>query len=115
MFETHTTADGNRMLVCQMEDQHLKNTIRMVFRTITEMNECAATQPAEKLTRQFYNLKTISQKNAANLSREAIQRLYPYLVEAYLRGFDDIGSEFRDLLGRTSALAGGGYRAQLLK
>jgi hypothetical protein len=102
MFETHTTKDGQSMLICQMEDRHLSNTIKSFCREIEKCRKVITQPSVENELIAIFN----SGYSQANLKEQAVnqlkkyhQRLQPYLGEALLRGLD-LSKELKIAYGR---------------
>jgi len=90
MYKTHTTTQGKSMLVCEMGDQHLVNTIKFFCRKLQIVVEKArASQPLDRYEKALYGLKQISPEDAADLTRRMAEVMAPYVLEATLRGLSD--------------------------
>ncbi len=107
MLGTHVTREGDTMLIAQMTDFHLRAFIRLVLRQVRAARESSHNSTFDPYQAALYGIKIQKPKDAAKMSREAIEKLYPYLTEAYLRGFDDIRAELIDVAGRSDAIPNG--------
>ena len=90
MLKTHTTKSGVAMRICQMEDSHLDNTIKMIVRKIEEAKLLVRSNiNADSFTEALYevDIEAISNR-AKEVIPEMTEILYPYLAEAMLRGKD---------------------------
>ncbi|WGV29197.1 hypothetical protein [Halotia branconii] len=103
MFETHTTKDGQSMLICQMEDRHLSNTIKSFCREIEKCRKILTQPTAENQLIAVFN-PTYSQANLKSQAEKQLknyhQKLQPYLAEAFLRRLNLV-NEVRIAYGRT--------------
>ncbi len=107
MLETHGTREGNVMLIAQMGDDHLCNMISLVIRKAKEVKAMADRAAGFDVYEQrLYGVKQVTQEDAAEATRAALQKLYPYLAEAYLRRLEGPRLELVDFLGREEALTG---------
>lgn len=93
MFETHETRDGQEMMICQMSDEHLLNTIRVYC---TKIEQCV------KVINGIQNIEggkliavlnpKYSQENMIEQATYTIKKLdkniQPYIMEAALRGIN---------------------------
>lgn len=108
MLEKHRTRDGTTMLIAQMDDEHLCNTIYCLLRKVQEAQMAAQNiDTATKFQRRLYNLPEVSEEEVADMTRAVIQGLYPYLAEAYLRGLEGPRLVLVEVLGRKDAVSMG--------
>jgi hypothetical protein len=105
MLEKHTQRDGKTLLIAQMDDDHLNNMIQLVLRKIEEVQSLREPAQVDPYEQRLYGLKTITPEDAADAVRELIQKLYPYLAEAYLRGLEGPRIKLIEVLGRDKAIA----------
>jgi hypothetical protein len=92
MLETHVTKDGSM--------------ISLVVRKAREVKAMADNASGlDAYHQQLYGIKQVSQEDAAQVTRMALRKLYPYLAEAYLRGLDGPRQELVEFLGRETSLA----------
>jgi hypothetical protein len=103
MLEKHKTKDGRTILIAQMSDEHLNNFIALVLRKVEKAQQ-AKQQGVTAYHRRLYNLPKIDEESIAEVTREALQRLYPYFAEAYLRDLEDPRKMLTDILGREEAV-----------
>lgn len=85
---THTDREGNKKLISQMSDTHLKNIIEMY---LTQMETAKASLIASITSLKFKSaLYGISddqiEKKSGKLLRHHNKKLVPYLAEAMIRG-----------------------------
>jgi hypothetical protein len=101
----HVTAQGERMLITQMETRHLLNTIRSNMRKIASVTSIS--QEKDDVYRStLYGKKSISPKDAAELVNEGIEGSAQYFVECFFRmgevfanpGYLDIYNEIQQLM-----------------
>ena len=117
MLATHRTKDGNKMLVAEMTDEHLLNTIHLVLDSALRTK--GSGDPASAMSdfqASMYGIERVDSKKAGELVRAAVERLYPYLSELFLRQFtitdedyatkvDKAHEKLVSLLGRHESLA----------
>jgi hypothetical protein len=103
MLEKHTTTTGSTILIAEMEDSHLINMINLVSRKILELQNRLKT-PSSNYQQVLYGLPKVNEETIAKAIREFIQKLYPYLAEAYLRGLTEPLVFLRMAVGREKAL-----------
>jgi hypothetical protein len=87
MFEVHTTKEGDRMLIAEMESMHLLYTIRLHLRMLKRILDAVSTGEEEEISYfdHLYEKQVISVEDAATMVRDHFPMLYPYLAEAFLR------------------------------
>ncbi len=91
MLETHTTKEGDALLVAEMEDRHLSNTIKLYCRAIIQARQAWEAQLGldhslkAQLEHRLYGRKEVDVEAVARAMRATIERLTPYLAEAFLR------------------------------
>lgn len=127
MFQQqHRTADGEVMLVAQMEDKHLLNMIGLIVRRAEQAkqefarivheaeaarDEAQADRVLAQTYRQLYGLpeppdfKQASNQFATGMNALSL-KLEPYLFEAWIRDFGDDEDEFQDLRRRWRIVVG---------
>lgn len=102
MLETHTTKDGETMLIAQMSDDHLKRTIACFLREAYKARQAVALHKQmeqDPYTQRLYGLSMIDEEAAAVKVRNTIKVLYPYLAEAFFRwGRADLAGDLIDAL-----------------
>ena len=103
MLDMHITKEGKRVLIAQMDDEHLTNFIALVLRQVLAA-QAAKQDDLTDYHRALYDLPTVDDKAVAQLTREALQRLYPYLAEAFLRGLKAPRKLLIEVLGREEAV-----------
>lgn len=105
MLEKHRCKDGNVVLIAQMSDEHLCNTIHYYLRKVFEAQQLLKRiDQSTTFQRHLYGLSEISQKDLAEVIRKVVQMLYPYLAEAYLRDLAGPRQAMIDILGRDKAI-----------
>ena len=104
MYDLHTTAEGQSLLICQMEDGHLFNTINLHCRSIKnarlviEQGSVELPTIAKILTGNKFDYER-QVINAEATIKSSHNKLQPYIVEASLRGFN-ISELLQDTYGR---------------
>ncbi len=91
MIKTHKTADGTKMLVAEMEDSHLLNTVKMHLRNAVTAKGRVNAAPVSEFARNLYGAQT-DPAEAAAMVRQIMEKVEPYVAEMWLR---DIGHELR--------------------
>lgn len=106
MLDKHYPRDGGKLLIGQMSDEHLRAMVRLILKGMKENRTAASdTSDINEYQRRLYDLPEIDLAQAARENRQAVQKLYPYLAEMFLReGFDDVRLELIEELGRDSAI-----------
>ncbi|MBW4687749.1 MAG: hypothetical protein KME40_22230 [Komarekiella atlantica HA4396-MV6] len=106
MFETHTSKDGITVLICQMDDRHLSNTVKAYCREIEKCRKVVTQPSAENQMIAIFN----SNYSQANIKEQVVnqlkiyhERLQPYLGEALLRGLN-LSNELKIAYGRTGQI-----------
>ena len=104
MFKRHKTEDGE-ILVAQMEDDHLVNTIRLHCRKIAQYRGVAEGNIASDVfLRVLGNLDSSSfRREAENQIRMRHSLLVEYVAEAALRGLD-VSRHLQMAYGRSEAM-----------
>lgn len=90
MLKIHTTKEGVSTFISQMEDDHLKNTINVFIRKITQLKtalEAKVSVSPFKAALYEVDVQCVSETAKKQISVQA-NKLYPYISEAMLRGFD---------------------------
>ena len=107
MLELHRTREGNTKLIAQMDDSHLKHTIKLHLGNMAKAKAMADNTALDEYQRVLYGLPKVDMAEAAEVNRQIIQKLYPYLAEALLRGMEDVRDMLIDAMGRDAAIASG--------
>lgn len=90
MIGKHTTIDGKTMLIAQMKDSHLENTIELYLKKIEGAKDILeAKVSVSKFRGSLYGFddNTLAMK-AKKQIRALTGKLLPYLAEAMLRGIN---------------------------
>ncbi|BAQ65570.1 hypothetical protein [Geminocystis sp. NIES-3709] len=91
MFELHKMKDGNSILICQMDDNHLINFIKLLCRKINQSTQILENSNFKgSVIFQALNptlSKGIKEKAEAQI-RYATSTISPYVLEATLRGLN---------------------------
>lgn len=90
MLRKHYTRGGETMFISQMEDEHLRNTIEIFLR---EIEKCIGLLDFKVGLSRFKSaLYKVDSEEIADRAEERLQKVvnksYPYLSEALLRGMD---------------------------
>ena len=107
MYKIHTTSDGDSMLICQMNDTHLQNMIRMLCKQMLEARALLdggsiSSDPLLGILAPQFNARAVREKAEAAI-RLIHETLPPYVVEASLRGID-LGHLLQAAYGRREQL-----------
>jgi len=103
MLETHVTRDGERMLIAEMDDEHLLNTLKAFARAAKKLHGMlGGKQTSDPYLCSLYGVERIDPEVAAMKIRQAIVKMYPYLAEAWFRRLvdDDLRDMLAEVLGR---------------
>ena len=102
MNKTHTTKDGSKMLICQMDDSHLKNTINYMIREINKQKaNLSASVEITPLKSALYGIKKEDVSGRAHRAiPKMVELMFPYLAEAMLRGMD-FSKDLQEMLERS--------------
>lgn len=93
MYETHRTTEGREMLIAEMDDSHLLNTINLFCRRLAQaiqiMNreENLVTDKVIAHLQPRYSAANLMAKARQELTK-ADQKIAAYIVEATLRGLN---------------------------
>lgn len=102
----HTTRTGERLPIAAMTNEHLLNLIAMLCTKMAAARAAAETQSElSAFERRLYGIADLSPVDAADIVREGMARLAPYVLEAALRGLD-VSGELQTAIGRTGRLGG---------
>ena len=107
MYKIHTTSDGDSMLVCQMNDTHLTNMIRLLCKQMVEAKALLdggslSGDPLLGILAPQFNAKAVREKAEAAI-RLIHETLPPYVLEASLRGIV-LGTLLQAAYGRREQL-----------
>lgn len=110
MLEYHTTGDGRTLLIAQMTDKHLGNTVNLLFRRVAELRDLAEVAPSmSPFSRALYGVTEINPEEAGRVVAQAVRKLYPYIAELVLRGnntyIEDTSDNLRQIMERTGPLS----------
>lgn len=92
MFGRHTTRNGDRMLIPEMDDQHLINTINLILERALAVRR--AYNAAESIARNseldmaLIKIDKLSAEQAAARIQLMVENTYPYIAEATMRRLD---------------------------
>jgi hypothetical protein len=118
MINVHVTRERNRMLIAEMEDDHLTNFIMLKLRAIAAVKAACKEEPSmDEYTARLYGAKRVSVDEAADISRMEIRALYPYLAEVLMRGDsvrNTVVPALRETLGRAEGPMATGNPVALL-
>ena len=104
MYARHTTKDGKHMFISQMDDEHLKNTINLMFANIRNAKSLLSAKVSlSNFQGALYGMsKEKISKKTAKLIKGHTRKLAHYLAEAMLRGMN-YTKELQELFERTGA------------
>lgn len=90
MFEYHTTRSGSTILICQMEDSHLINTIKLYCSKIKDCCGILESGSIKGMTAMGALIPQLDIEELKRQSRASLKtlhtRIQPYILEAALRG-----------------------------
>lgn len=102
----HTTKTGQRMPIAAMTNEHLLNMILIVCNKMADARAAAETQSElSAFERRLYGVSDLSPTDAADIVRDGLMILAPYVLEAALRGMN-ISADLQAAIGRTGQLGG---------
>lgn len=105
MLEVHRTATGQKLLIAEMGDQHLVNTVKLILNGIEQRNKMlVGASGLSEYQAKLYSVEVLDVAAVAKKNRSAIQQLYPYLAELYLRGMDQLVPDVQAAVGRAGQL-----------
>lgn len=105
MLETHYTATGQKLLIAEMSDQHLVNTVKLILDGIEQRNKMLASASGlSEYQAKLYSVEVMDVAAVAKKNRTAIQKLYPYLAELYLRDMHQLVPAVQAAVGRAGQL-----------
>lgn len=107
MYKIHTTREGDSMLVCQMTDSHLTNTVKLFCKQMIEARKLLeggslSSDPLLEILAPQFNAKAIRER-AESAIKAIHEALPPYVVETALRGID-VGYLLQEAYGRRGQL-----------
>lgn len=102
MFKKHKTRDGKTLLICQMDNDHLANTIKFFSRELRATRDMLNSTMSSSLNKadmaMFRRELDISEEDLIYKQEELLDKLSPYIMEAYVRGLQV--DEFPNALNR---------------
>lgn len=106
MYHYHTTKEGERMLICEMSNEHLQRTIMMFLNKLSEVVDAAkANSEIDEFNRVLLDRPNITMEKAANATKDMANILAPYVMEATLRGIEKgVVPRMREVFGREKAV-----------
>lgn len=107
---THTDTTGRTMLVAEMSDEHLLNTIKLLLRRVKECStyidalEAGETPKVTALHRAAYGdlYNPNNKERAKQLLNSSLAALPKYVMEGCLRGLN-LTTELQETFGRKTA------------
>ena len=105
MYEQHTTRDNKTTLICQMADGHLVNTIKLHCKRMADARAFVSTPAVfDPITQALTGVTDEAvRKKAITVIQESHKHLYPYVMEASLRGLP-VTSFLQEAYGRKEAM-----------
>ena len=106
MHTIHTTRDGKKMFVAQMHSEHLKNAILLKLRNLNQaLGLVGANAVTDKRHHAIYQLDLESiQDRVSEVIPVMLQKLYPFITEAVLRGVSwlpEVTTQLQEIMGRS--------------
>ena len=98
----HKTRDGKVMLIEQMDNEHLLNTIRLAFRKSLPANHCITGELAGLLGLP----EAPSPRDIGERKADILLALAPLITEAALRALPELPQILQDFTGRSGAIDG---------
>lgn len=114
----HVTATGSKMLIAQMETQHLLNTVNYAFTKISALVPQTVVEktPQSSYRSALYGQQEVNPKIAAQIVSDSYDAIAPYALEvmfrmeeiaqndSYMETFREIRKQMETLLQRTGKL-----------
>jgi len=100
MLDTHVSENGSKMLIAEMEEEHIVNFCKLVLNAAIEAKHQVARQvEMNDFHRALYEVPKRDATSVGREVRQALNRLRPYLAELFFRGESSEGVQMiRDLL-----------------
>ena len=105
MLDHHTTRDGLTILIAEMNDTHLLNTIKLFAKDLPALAEHSSATKGDR--DKLYNRPGhVEPEDAARMWRNQVANLYAYLAEAIVRTSirEEAGEVMSIALGRIGAI-----------
>ena len=106
-MKQHTTRDGDSMLIAEMDTPHLINTVKFHLKRINQVKAAVGTvDTGSRFNDRLYGRRsTMEPEQAADLVSKIMEKLEPYLAEAFVRGLVDLlRSDVVAAYGRDNAI-----------
>lgn len=108
-FMQHTTRNGETILISEMEDSHLKNTISYKIKKLRMAKAIlrANNEKPDEFFESIYNRPRLSKSEAKNHVKYFMKNVAPYILEMMIREEDvsECISDIQTLLERKSQLS----------
>lgn len=89
MLSEHTDRQGHAMLICEMSDSHLVNTVNLLINRIENLSR-QTSQVRSPYMAGLYGVKEMDDHESGEASRQIVMKLQPYLAELWLRSHSDV-------------------------
>lgn len=111
MLHTHVDTEGRKVLIAELDDEALLAVVDRAIGRLEDLGRFIAEDDdgASDYLRALYNVPKMDRRIAGITSRQAIEELYPYLAELWLRSLEEDGT----LRERLSAILGREGQAQM--
>ena len=80
----HVTKEGKRMLIAEMDDDHLLNTIHLFVKAMNEVY-LASRGVSNKYQSKLYGVEVLDPEQAAIMINDFLSQAAPYFFEAFFR------------------------------
>jgi hypothetical protein len=111
MLGKHRTKEGQEMLIAEMDDSHLINTLLLMLDNLSKFRSALddPNQSVDPLTARLNSRTRIDVDTAATYIRAGLEKAQPYLAELFLRGMEmgqvpEVRKRLRFVAGRSAAL-----------
>jgi len=85
----HTTKDGSKLFISEMENSHLENTIRLMLAKVDEAKRMLYNKSSEnKFKSALYSIPEVKDRDLKEFILKYTTMLAPYIMEAMLRGIN---------------------------
>ena len=99
---THTTKEGQTLMIAEMDNNHLKNTVTMILKGVEMAKEVLKGKELDPFKKALYSSRTpaMSKTQAKKIIATAPENVSPYILECVIRGID-FSVEIRKTFDRT--------------
>lgn len=111
MKKVHRTKEGERMLIANMENEHLINTIKLIGRGMAQLNQWTK---SDLMSSALYNLLDMSEEDRILKIQELDDKMGAYVLEATIRDIPYLSGILQEIYGRKEKVPGVETSAEML-